>query len=198
VHVSGDSQTPVTGTFPFFHQDTYIGNATYTVYYEFPSSVSVGSNFTAQVSLQVNGLAGLEEYLTNYELSVELGLPSGQGLSQFQANTSPMYPGGIWGPRNITIPITQSDTGLSVGSSISASVTIRMSTTVHVGYPLLTHVTHTDAKSVGNVTITSGPPGGSSTNGINGIYFSYFTVGVGCVLVSIAVIFPKLFPERRH
>ena len=195
--VSGDLQTPVTGKTQFFFQDTYIGNATYTVYYEFPSSLSVGSNFTAQVSLQITGLSGLEEYLTNYELSVVLGLPSGQGLSQYQSNDSPIFPGAIWGPRNITIPITRNDVILSVGQSANASVTIRMSTTVQVGYPLQTHVTHTNAKAVGSVTITNGPNGGTATAGSNSVYFSYATVGIGSVLVLVAVVFPRLFPERR-
>ena len=58
------------------------GNTSYSVTCSFPSTVEVGTNLTIAVTLHVDSLTGLVEYISNYALVVELfvGEPgAGQG-----------------------------------------------------------------------------------------------------------------------
>ncbi len=176
-----------------------VGNGTYTVHYSYPSVVSRGSNFTALISLQVNELNGLQEYVEEFQITVLVAVPNGQGAAANLGSSSPLYPGAIWGPANATIPITQETTGPQAGS-INASVNINLATTTRVGYPVDQDHYHTASQLVGNVTIQageSGNGGGGSFNLGGGLaYLPYVVVGLGVVLVSVGVLFPRIFPEK--
>jgi hypothetical protein len=193
--VASAAQAPVSGKFQLFFRDSYVGNATYTIFYEFPEYASVGSNLTIPVSLQVNGLGGLEEHVISYQIDVELSLPHGQGMTQQVFGNSPLYTGAIWGPRNVTFSVTSANTGLGTGQAANASVTIRLGTSVRIGYPYDTHITQSDARLVGNIAIVNGPVVATTRNSN---YLGYFMLGTGCILISVGVFFSRLFPVKRQ
>jgi hypothetical protein len=190
----------LSGKFQSSFQDGQFGNGTLTVTYLFPSIVSVGSNLTGGVSLQINQLNGLQEFLTIYEISVLLTLPNGRGLTQYVSSTGQLYPGAIWNPSNLTILVTQENTGLASGQAVNASVSIRLDTTTAVGFPVYEYHPHTDAKAIGEITIANGRTvgtGGDQGNSGLALYLPYVLVGVGVALVSFGVTYPRLFRESR-
>lgn len=181
---------------------TSFGNGTYTVSYLFPSVVSLGSNFTTQVSLQVNELTELQLYVEQYQITVRVNVPNGQGASGTVGGSTPLYPGAIWGPKNITIPITQLMTGPFAGS-LNASVSITLATTVSVGYPVLQDHVHTASQLAGNLAIEANASGSKSAEGNlnpqSGFgYLPYLIVGAGVIVVSVGVFLPQLFPEKHR
>ena len=182
-----------------------LGNGTYTVSYDYPSSASVGSNFTTHVTLVVNELTGLQELTYQYQITVQLGLGNGNGLLQQVSGTSALYPGGVWGPKNVTFPITEANTGLSKGQLENATVTIRLGITTYIGYPFNQPRIQTmipTANLVGNVTIgdqvNTGQAGSAGNLGVanDDALFYYLSLGAGVVLVCVGIFFPRIFPEK--
>lgn len=179
-----------------------LGNGTYTVSYSYPSVMSLGSNFTTQVSLQVNELNGLQVYVEKYQVMVQVLVANGQGAAGTVGDSAQLYPGAIWGPKNVTIPITQQVTGSATGS-FNASVSITLATTVRVDYPVLEDHFHSASQVVGNLVIESNPSGSGSAGGNLNItsglgYLPYLIVGVGAVLVFVGVFLPQLFPAKHR
>jgi hypothetical protein len=174
-----------------------LGNGTYTVSYDYPSAASVGSDFTTHVTLVVNGLTGLQELTYQYQVTVQLGLGNGNGLLQQVSGTSALYPGGVWGPKNVTFAITEANTGLSKGQQENATVTIRLGITTYIGYPFNQPRIQTmipTASQVGNLTI--GDQVATSSGATFGALFYYLSLGAGIVLVCVGVFFPRIFPEK--
>jgi hypothetical protein len=182
-----------------------VGNGTYIVSYSFPSSLRLGSNLTGQVSLQVSELNGLQTYVEVYQITVQVSIPSGQGASEVVGGSAPLYPGAIWGPKNVTIPITQQNMG-AIPESVNASVEISLATTVLAQVigngPVSLERVHGASQFVGDITIeasassasrSAGSPNAQAGAGI----IPYVVVGAGVVVVSVGVFFPRLFPEKR-
>jgi hypothetical protein len=185
-----------------------LGNGTYTISYDYPSTADVGSNFTAHVSLVVNDLTGLQMLTYQYEITVQVGLSNGNGMLQLVSGTAPLYPGAVWGPKNVTIPVTEANTGLSKGQQENATVTIRLGITTYIGYPFNQPRIQTmipTAKLVGNLTVndqvvtSQTSNGGNSGSGVNlAAFLPYLTLGAGAFLVCLGVFFPRIFPERQR
>jgi|SRR5712692_4594149 len=184
-----------------------LGNGTYSVSYNYPSQVDVGSNFTTHVSLKVDELNGLQELTFQYQVTVQLGLPNGSGMIQAVSGTAPLYPGAIWGPKNVSIPITEANTGLSSGQIANATVVIRLGITTYVGYPFNQPAIQTmipPAKAVGNTTIfDQAGPGGALSGGSPDLMVSltallpYLTLCVGVILLFVGAFYSRLFHERE-
>jgi hypothetical protein len=183
-----------------------LGNGTYTISYDYPSAASVGSNFTTHVTLVVNELTGLQELTYQYQITVQLGLANGNGLLQQVSGTSALYPGAIWGPKNVTFSINEANTGLSRGQQENATVTIRLGITTYIGYPFNQPRIQTmipTAQLVGNVTISDQVTMSQTAGGGNlgpgadlGAAFYYLSLGAGIILVCVGVFFPRIFPEK--
>ena len=185
-----------------------IGNGTFTISYSFPAQTRVGSNVTGQVSLQVNQLNGLQLYVELYQITVQIALPSGHGTSGTVSGSGPLYPGAIWGPKNVTLPMTEQQLG-TISGSANASVSITVGTTILaqvVGQgPANIERVHGDLHVVGNMTISggstsnsngSGGGGGIQSQNGNG-FFPYAIVAAGVVVVLFGVFLPRIFPESR-
>ncbi|HUI00103.1 MAG TPA: hypothetical protein VLX56_00570 [Nitrososphaerales archaeon] len=178
-----------------------IGNGTFTVSYSFPPSASAGSNLTGQVTLQVSQLNGFQVYVQQYQITAQLVLPSSQGASGMVSGSSPLYPGAIWGPKNLTVPIAEETKSLSV--PVNASLTLILATTVLVQVqgqgPSSGIRIHQDSMFVGNATIGGSPNGGrpSGPESNPGIaLLPYLVVVAGALLVCIGVFLPRIAPSK--
>jgi hypothetical protein len=201
--VANAAQPSVSGHFVSSFSDQpfgqSLGNGTYTLFYSYPAVVSLGSNFTTQISLQVNELNVLQQYVEQYQVTVRVNAINGQAASGMVGDASPLFPGAIWGPKNVTIPLTQKAMGAFTGP-LNASVIISLATTVRVGPPANQDHTHEASQLVGNLTIESSANGnggaaGSLASGAG--FFPYVVVVAGVVLVSVGIFLPKLYPEKR-
>jgi len=117
----------VSGSLQLSFNDTS-GLSQYTILYKHPSIVTTGSNFTVTLTFIVDNLQGLKSYLRDYTLTVILPTTAHHTLSRSVSVTadkvSYLYPGGRWGPLNVTILINESSAGLSPGQVVSANVTV--------------------------------------------------------------------------
>jgi hypothetical protein len=177
-----------------------VGNGTYIIHYGYPSVVNLGSNFTAQISFQVKELNGLQEYVSEFQITILVNVLNGQGAAQKLGGSGPLYPGAIWGPANVTIPISQQVTGPSSGP-LNASVSITLATTTRVGPPVNQDHYHTASQLVGDITILTNGSGNGGAGGNISVtgdvgYLPYAVVFVGVALVSVGVFFPKIFPKK--
>ena len=111
------------------------GNTSYSVKCSYPSTAEVGSNLTISVTLHVNSLTGLVEYITNYGLVAQVFIGSQvlEGSVFGAENATFLYPGSSWGPNNITIPLTADNTGLAKGDSANATLGITLRDSVFYG-----------------------------------------------------------------
>jgi hypothetical protein len=205
------SQSSLSGNFVFSYVDdssgTNIGNGTFTVLYDFPSALTLGSNLTGQVSLQINDLNGLQTYVEEYQIAVSVVVPGGGGTSGMVSGTSPLHPGSIWGPETLAIPITQEDVG-GIPGPVNATVSINLATTVLAQAQLNVGGAyerfHGDDQVIGNLTIGTGSASKTTSEGNNGSINSRSGVGLlpyvivvgGVVLVSLGIALPRLYPEK--
>ncbi len=102
------------------------GTTAYSVDYSYPVMAEVGSNLTIAVSLHVNSLSGVIEYIGGYgfDVYVYIGTQLVGKDSIIGPQNAHLYPGGTWGPNNATIPLTEGNTGLAEGQSANATVTV--------------------------------------------------------------------------
>jgi hypothetical protein len=181
-----------------------VGDTAYTVDYSYPSVAQVGSNLTVALTLHVDSLTGLVEYVFNYALVVEVFV--GQDVlngSIYSGNGAPfLYPGATWGPNNVTIPLTEDDTGLSPGASANASVTIMLENTLWWGGQL--SVFHTEPAMQGSAAniVIQNPAGftrssnAQKTTGQGNAYLPYELLALGAALVVSAVFVSMTSPTR--
>jgi hypothetical protein len=164
------------------------GISTYTVQYDFPSSVQTGSNLTFQLTLVVDNLTQVQSYITLYSLVVTVYALNPQPLTgQVGEDTGlkPLYPGGHWGPYNVTIPVTSANTGAAPGAPVNASVSLALQTKVSLGGQYVgSTVPENPQAALGYVIINEG---GSSTGG-SGNYVPYLLVGVGVVVLAVSAL----------
>lgn len=181
-----------------------VGDTAYSVNYSYPSVAQVGSNLTIALTLHVDSLTGLVEYLFSYALVAEVFV--GQDVlngSIYSGNgASFLYPGATWGPNNVTIPLTEDDTGLSPGASANASVTIMLEDTLWWGGQL--SVFHTEPAMQGSAAnlVIQNPAGSTKssttqkTAGQGNTYLPYELLALGAALVVSAVLVSVTSPTR--
>jgi len=165
------------------------GNNYFTLQYHYSENVKTGSDLVMALTLFVNNITGQESYIINYELVVtvyvdlthvvEASVGSTTGLG----NTSgrPLYPGSHWGPLNVTLPISESNSGVSAGQSRNASIGVALNYEVWLELPYNYDLTEGTQASAGSV-IVQGP---SSTT-VN--YLGYALVVGGIAVVAAALI----------
>ena len=170
------------------------GSTAYSIDYSYPSTAEVGTNLTIAVTLHVNSLNGLVEYVYDYRLDVDVYIGANVLNGSVTADAIPLslYPGSTWGPKDVTIPLTADNTGLAKGASANATVTIRLGDTIWVGGQYLAAY-HTEPPMQGaaggfaiqNVVASTS----SSTTGQGTIqtYFPYVLIATGAVLILLMV-----------
>jgi len=103
------------------------GTTAYSVGYSYPNTAEVGNNLTVALTLQVDSLSGTIEYISSYAIYVYVYVGAqivGNGSAVSPLNSLHLYPGGSWGPINVTIPFTATGTGLAKGQSANATVSV--------------------------------------------------------------------------
>lgn len=181
------------------------GSTSYVVNYTYPATAQVGTNLTISLTLHVGQFSGLIEYITAYELEVQLFIgaqeqqvtlygPAGFNSSSF------LYPGGIWGPNNATFALTQLNTGLTRGQSANATFSVVLLDTDEIGYPYLTYVTEPPMTGSGGTilvqnqvasSITSTSSAATSGPSAGQAILPYALLTSGAVLMAAAVFFPR-------
>jgi hypothetical protein len=116
------------------------GVTVYSVDYSYPSTAEVGSNLTISVTLHVNSLTELVEYVNDFRLVANVyvgpqlvlnGSIAGGGKPLF------LHPGSTLGPIGISIPLTARNTGVAEGASANATVSVTLVDTIWVARPLV-------------------------------------------------------------
>jgi hypothetical protein len=173
------------------------GTTAYVVYYSYPSTVDVGTNLTIALTLHVNSLTGLVEYLINYDLEVHvfIGTSVLTGSVTSGNESLPLYPGGNWGPNDVVIPLTAANTGLAEGQSTNATIGITLRDFVFYGIPFLTYSTEPAMQSqAGSVIIQNVPASTSTTTtgqAAGQTYVPYALLASGVVLMVSALLLPR-------
>lgn len=178
------------------------GTTSYVVDYTYPSTAEVGTNLTVSLTLHVGQFGGIIEYITAYELQVELYVGTQQqqvtiyGPAGFNSSTF-LYPGGIWGPNNATFPLTEADTGLAPGQSTNATFSVTLLDSVEVGYPYLIYATEPPMEGQGGTlliqnAVTSSTSSTSTTSQSTGqALLPYALLASGAVLIAAAIFLPR-------
>jgi hypothetical protein len=175
------------------------GNTSYSVKCSYPPTAVVGSNLTITVTLHVNSLTGLVEYITNYGLVAQVFVGSQvlEGSALSTANATFLYPGSSWGPFNITIPLTANNTGLAKGDSANATLGITLRDSVFYSAPQLNvYVTEPAMQGVAGGLLIENPATSTSTSTTNShigqtdvLYAAL--VAAGAVLMLGAALWPR-------
>lgn len=178
------------------------GSATFTVFYGFPQTAQVGDTLTIPIKLNVDNFTGLMNFLSSYNVTMILGLSNGktvtgtQGVSGNQAAENlgalQLRAGQAWGPVNITIPLTETNTGLSQGQEALVNVTVKVNADIYLQQPINFYRPELNSTFLGYMLIQNGVPAGPAPN-----YAGFALLGVGLVLLVAAVVMrPKAVP--RH
>jgi hypothetical protein len=188
------------------------GTTAYSVDYLYPSQAQVGTNLSITVTLHVNELTGLAEYISHYQFNVEVnvGLKTLNGTITGGNNTAlplPKYPGAVWGPNTLAIPLTANNTGLAKGDSANATVSITLQDLVWYNVPIGNLVSEPPMLgAIGSLIIqnsvatsSSSTSGGQST-GQTQTYLPYILLASGAVLMLSAVFLPRgpRPPQANH
>jgi hypothetical protein len=142
------------------------GATAYSVEFSYPSTAEVGTNLTIALTLHVDSLTGLVEYIYNYQLiaKVFIGANALDGNASMTNNGTFLYPGSSWGPNNVTIPLTAENTGLAKGASANATVSVTLMDGVYYGGGLVVFNTEPAMEgAAGSLVIGNPADGGSAT-----------------------------------
>jgi hypothetical protein len=195
----------ITGSTQPLGNDEAHGTTSYVIDYSYPATAQVGTNLTLTFSLHVGQFNGLIEYITAYELQVELFVGAQQqevtlyGPAGFNSSSF-LYPGGIWGPINATFPLTEVDTGLAPGQSTNGTFSVTLLDTDEIGYPYLTYVTEPPMTGDGGTLLVENQVASSTSStsstttsaqsGAQNI-LPYALLASGAVLMAAAVFMPR-------
>jgi hypothetical protein len=142
------------------------GATAYSVEFSYPSTAEVGTNLTIALTLHVDSLTGLVEYIYNYQLiaKVFVGANALDGNASMANNGTFLYPGSSWGPNNVTIPLTAENTGLAKGASANATVSVTLMDGVYYGGGLVVFNSEPAMEgAAGSLAIRNPADGGSAT-----------------------------------
>jgi hypothetical protein len=173
------------------------GATAYSVEYSYPSTAEVGTNLTIALTLHVDSLTGLVEYIYNYQLitKVFVGTNALNGIVSMANNGTFLYPGSSWGPNNVTIPLTADNTGLAIGASANATVSVSLMDEVYYGGGLVFYNTEPAMEgAAGSLAIRNPVSDGSTTttNQISGQnYLPYALMASAGVLMLVVVVLQR-------
>ncbi len=147
------------------------GSSYFTVNYQYQSTVSTGSNLVVSLTLHVDSITGQEAYILNYEFVVTVYvdlshvLKAAVGEVNLANNTGQgrvLYPGAHWGPVNVTLPVSSSNTGIPTGQLKNANVSITLNFEAWIGTPYDYDLPEGAQASAGAVQINGGTNSGSN------------------------------------
>jgi hypothetical protein len=196
-----------TGSTPPLGNTLPRGTTSYTVFYSYPSIAQVGTNLTMALTLHINSLSGIVQYISNYNLQarVFIGAHEVDGIIGSETGAPSLYAGSSWGPNNVTIPLTADNTGLAKGESANATVGIVFNDFVFYGAPINAFEPENQMQGQGgSLTIendvatssTSSGGRGSGSGGVQSI-LPYALVGSGVVLM-VAAIYLTRSPRQAN
>jgi hypothetical protein len=170
------------------------GTSSYTVIWSYPTSVEWGKKVNVSATLYVDGLTGLKLFVDTYVLSAFVDLPGkgfvGQGnVSSFLGCDRPkgcgsplIYPGGHWGPENISLQIGNPGSPGPQGES-NASVSVGFLTTVWYDAPVSLDYQESGSKVVGNLTVVPSGNNGAPASPLAFVGFVAFGGVMGPVVL---------------
>ncbi len=171
------------------------GSTSYTVSYSYPATAEVGKNLTLSLTMHVDSLSGLIEYAINYFIVVNVFIGNHHLNATISApNGAPfLYPGANWGPNNVTIPLTEDNTGVAKGQSANATVSVTYGDWIYMGGVLKGYFTEPPMQGqAGTFLIQNGVTSSTSTTSqaAGQSYLPYVLMVSGAVLmVSAALLF---------
>lgn len=171
------------------------GQGVFTIFYQaLPLQVTIGTGLVIPVKLYVDNMTKLMSFLQDYNLTLTLTLSSGKtlsgkaGVSANQAAENlgalQLHAGQSWGPSNITMPLTEANTGLSQGQESVANATLRLDADVWFNQPINFFRSEANQTSIGSVVVADGTPAGPSPNYVG---FGLLASGVIVLVVSLVV-----------
>ncbi len=176
------------------------GVSTFSVYYSLPQQASVGSPLVVPVYLYVDNLTKLMVFLFDYSVQISVSLNNGKQISgQAGVNSTEaadnlgalqLHEGESWGPTNVTIPLTPSNTGLAQGQEALGTATLTVNADVWFNEPINFYRPQANQTSIGNVVFANGTPSGPQPN-----YLGFVLVGLGAVIVAATVITRRKKPS---
>ena len=179
------------------------GASTMTVFYHLPQQVQVGANFTVPIKLYVDNLTDLMSFLLDYSVQVSLTLSNGKVISGQAGVTSSqtsenlgalqLHAGQGWGPVNITMPLTQTNTGLAEGQEGLANATMRINADVWFNQPVNYFRSEGNQSNLGPVLISNGTPAGPQPN-----YPGFTLLALGAILVVVTLVTRPKRPSSRE
>lgn len=146
---------------------SYLGGAEMTVSYNASSTATVGSNLTVTAQVTVGNFSGSELYVRDYVLVVTLFCDdrSSNVTAGSQVPTQRfLYPGARWGPFNVTVPVTESDTGLRQGEDANASLTLSLIADIAYSSPGYGISGYTPVSGGGSAWVVVSDPAGASSS----------------------------------
>ena len=177
------------------------GKSTFTVFYHLPQQGEVGTSLTVPVKLYVDNLTGLMSFLQDYTVTVSMTLGNGRSISgQAGVNSTQaaenlgagqLHAGQEWGPVNITMPLTQTSTGLGPGQEALGNATMRVDADVWFNQPINSYRPEGNQSGTGYVLISNGPPSGPQPN-----YAGIALLILGAVLFAVSFVMRPWGPSR--
>lgn len=132
--IDANAQQIVQGHFNLFFS-SFAGRSNYSIYYQFPKTVSTNSNFTIRITLFVNELSGLKLYISNYNILITLYGNSKAFIRTIAPNTTRfLYEGAHWGPIEATFNLRADEIGSSE-KPVNTTISIRFVATVWYELP---------------------------------------------------------------
>lgn len=155
---------------------------------------------TVPIKLYVANLTGLMSFLQDYTVTISLTLGNGKTLSgQASVNSTAaaenlgagqLHSGQEWGPVNVTLALTQSNTGLGNGQEALAVATLRVDADVWFNQPVNFYRPQGNQTSIGSVLISNGTPSGAMPN-----YPGFVLLGLGVALVAVSFVMRSKKPS---
>ncbi len=174
------------------------GTTTYVILYSYPSTAAVGTNLTISLTLQVRALTGIIQYITDYNLVAKVFIGSHVLNATYGSATGAahLYPGSSWGPNNVTIPLTEANTGLAKGQTENATIAIVLTDQALYGPPINVYEPEPQMQADGGTlliengvttTTSTGPDSGTLST-----YLAYALLASGALLMVVAAVLPRV------
>jgi hypothetical protein len=117
---------------------SYLGYVQLDASYNASSAAVVGTNLTVSATVSVENLTGSELYVRDYVMLATL-LCNDRSVNASAGSPLPtqryLYQGASWGPFNVSIPLTEANTGLSPGQAANATLTLSLITDIYYDSP---------------------------------------------------------------
>jgi len=173
------------------------GTTTYTLFYNLPQSVQVGTNLVVPFKLYVDNLTRLEGYVNSYNVTLTLSLGNGRqvtdvvGVSGSSAAENlgalQLHAGQGWGPVNFTLALTTSNTGLAQGQQVLGNATFNVYSQVYFNQPINDFRFQSSTAKAAYMAVQDGVPAGPETN----------YLGIGILVVGVLMLVASVAMRRR-